>query len=97
MIGNEAMSMVRACAALGGVLWGFAAIWALTVISGGFVRWEYASVYVALLVIILGLTTNIILFQRAATLRRTGLIGLIAVSLSLSALVVGNIIYMATS
>ena len=95
MNANESMTMVRVSAGLGGVLWGFAALWGLAVISSEFVRWDYAGVYVFLLVIMLALATNFILFRRAAVLQTTTLIGLVAVSLFLSTLVVGSIVYMA--
>jgi hypothetical protein len=96
MTGEDALKAIRACAVLGGALWAFAAIWALTIISSGLVNWQYASIYLFLLVIIVGLSTNVVLFRRATILGRTALIGLIGVSFSLSALVAASIVYMAT-
>jgi hypothetical protein len=93
---KSGVKAIRACAVFGGALWGFAAIWLLAVISLGFVNWEYANVYLSLLVITLGLSTNFILFQHAATLRRRTLITLLAVCLSLPALVAGGVVYMAS-
>jgi hypothetical protein len=89
------MGVVLTCAALGGIVQGFAAIWPLVVVSSGFVSWQYASVHVALLVILLGAIVNVVLFTRAAALHRFALTSLMAVSRSRSAFVVGNIVYMA--
>lgn len=96
MIATERTKAVRACAVLGGGLWGLAAIWAFAIISAGFVNWQYTSVYVFLLLVILGLSTNVVLFWRAAALATTTRIAVMAVSLSLSAVVVGSIIFMAS-
>lgn len=97
MTAKELNEAVRTCALLGGALWGFAAVWLLTVVFSGFVTWRYASVYIALFLIVVGLAGNVILFMRAATLGRRALITLTGLSLSLSTLVVANIVYMAAS
>jgi hypothetical protein len=76
-------------------LWALAAIYALPVVFSGFVNWTAPNVYVSALVLALGLTVNWLLLRRATTLAFPPALGLMLVSIALSATLAAGFTYMA--
>jgi hypothetical protein len=85
----------RAAALLGGAVWTIAAVYCSAVVLSGFVSWTAPNVYVTAFVVVCGVVVNALLFRRAESFRQPSTMGLMLMSLTLSAIVVGIFAYMA--
>lgn len=76
-------------------MWTLAGVYCLGVVGSGFVGPSGPNVYITTVVVICGLAVNVLLFRRVENGLPLSTMALVLVSLALSAIVVGIIVYVA--